>query len=251
MIDGRAMPRQTVILAAGNGLRLGGLSGHHPKPLLRVGGKPLIEHALAQAAAAGCLEAVVVVGSGAGQVEKALGGLQTRLELEVVLNPDYDLPNGVSLLAAEPHVEERFFLQMADHVFAQPVLGRLTQAAPHLDGEMRLLVDYEPQNLDEDDATKVRIDGNHIIDIGKSLRPYHAIDAGCFLLDRRVFGALRAAQGEEPPSVSAGMLRLAQAGELAPMRLTGVPWVDVDTPRDWERAEALLTGERRGTPARR
>jgi len=237
MPDGKPSPRQTVILAAGNGYRLGALGQDLPKPLLRVGGRPLIEHALGQAAAAGCEEAIVVLGHAADQIEGQLARIATPLRIQVVLNPEYHLPNGMSLLAAEPFAEERFFLQMADHVFNEPVLHRLTD--PSLDGAARLLVDHSPRDLDEADATKVRIREGRVTAIGKEVLPFDAVDAGCFLLDRRVFGALRAVQGEAA-SVSAGMEQLASARALAPIPLEGVIWVDVDTPSDWERAEALL-----------
>jgi MurNAc alpha-1-phosphate uridylyltransferase len=42
--------RQTVILAAGFGSRLSPARGELPKPLVRVAGKALIDHALGQAA---------------------------------------------------------------------------------------------------------------------------------------------------------------------------------------------------------
>lgn len=237
MPDGKLSPRQTVILAAGNGARLGALGHEIPKPLLQVGGRPLIEHALDQAAQAECEEAIVVLGHGADQLRGALAGLKTPLRILPVLNPDYHLPNGMSLLAAEPYADQRFFLQMADHVFNAPVLGRLTD--PSLDGVARLLVDHAPRDLDEADATKVRILEGRVTAIGKEVLPYDAVDAGCFLLDRRVFTALRAVSGESA-SVSAGMEQLAAVRALAPVPLQGVTWVDVDTQADWHRAEALL-----------
>jgi choline kinase len=237
MPDGTRSPRQTVILAAGNGQRLDVLGRNLPKPLLRVGGRPLIEHALDQAARAGCEEAVIVLGHQAKQLEEQLARIATPLRLRIAFNPQYDLPNGISLLAAESLIEERFFLQMADHVFSEPVLDRLTD--PSLDGAMRLLVDHSPRNLDEADATKVRISAGRVSAIGKEVLPYDAVDAGCFLLDRRVFAALHALSSEAA-SVSAGMEQLAAAGALAPIRLEGVVWVDVDTPADWARAEQLL-----------
>jgi choline kinase len=237
MPDGNQSPRQTVILAAGNGQRLGGLAQGLPKPLLVVGGRPLIEHALDQAVAAGCEEAVIVLGHQAEQLRGQLMRIDTPLRIRIALNPDYHQPNGMSLLAAEPLADERFFLQMADHVFSEPVLQRLTD--PSLDGAARLLVDFAPRDLDEADATKVRIREGRVTAIGKELAPYDAVDAGCFLLDRRVFAALRSVPGEGA-SVSAGMERLAGLKALAPVRLEGVTWVDVDTPADWDRAEALL-----------
>ena len=178
-----------------------------------------------------------MLGHGAGQLQEQLARIPTPLRIRIALNPNYHLPNGMSLLAAEPFAEERFFLQMADHVFSEPVLERLTD--PSQDGAARLLVDHSPRDLDEADATKVRIQEGRVTAIGKELVPYDAVDAGCFLLDRRVFQALHELSGETA-SVSAGMERLAVARALAPIRLEGVTWVDVDTPADWGRAEVLL-----------
>ncbi len=242
--------RQTVILAAGNGSRIG--SGRHelPKPLCKVGGQQLIDHALAQAAEVGCEEAVVVVGCGADLVREHLAQVDTPFDITVVHNAQYHDPNGLSLLAAEPHVSGRFFLQMADHLFGEPVLRFLADEQGEQDAPMRLLVDYNPPHLDEEDATKVRVSADRIVEIGKTVHPWDAVDAGFFLLDDRVFDALRAAGAGEQLSVSAGMRRVADAGYLAPVALNGVGWVDIDTPDDWARAEELLcslAGERSGS----
>ncbi|MBK9692420.1 MAG: NTP transferase domain-containing protein [Gemmatimonadetes bacterium] len=64
--------RQTVILAAGNGSRLSASRGNLPKPLVRVAGQALIEHALDQAAAAGVEEAIIVTGNAADQMRAHL-----------------------------------------------------------------------------------------------------------------------------------------------------------------------------------
>lgn len=239
MPDTPAATRQTIILAAGNGTRIQAGAPGVPKPLVRVGGRALIEHALQQAELAGCHSAVVVVGSQGDRIEQHLAQLATPLRLHVVHNPDFDLPNGVSLLAAEPWAEDRFFVQMADHVFLAPVLGLLDAAGPGAEEASRLLVDGAPQGLDEEDATKVQVRDGRIVAIGKAVSPWDAIDTGCFRLDHRVFTALRDAGRDGPPSLSAGMSRLAAAGLLAPVPLHGVAWADVDTPADRVRAEAL------------
>jgi choline kinase len=163
----------------------------------------------------------------------------TSLRLEVVHNAEFDLPNGVSLLAAERWAADRFFVQMADHVFLAPVLRYLEATGFPPDDAPRLLVDEAPQGLDEDDATKVRIRDGLITAIGKDVVPWDAIDTGCFRMDHRIFEALREAATSAPPSLSAGMARLASAGLLVPVPLPAVAWVDVDTPRDRVRAEGL------------
>ena len=235
--------RQTIILAAGSGRRLSGHRPGPPKPLLPIAGQALLERALDQAAAAGCTEAVVVVKHEAPAVEAFLEGLSSALRIQTVRNPD-DGPNGSSLLAARPLAADRFFLQMADHVFASPVLSRLGQLEPPHVG---VLVDRAPHGIDLDDATKVRLTEAQVTAIGKRIAPWDAVDAGCFVLAPVVFDALEEVGTTEPLTVSSGIRRLAAAGIMRAVDLDGVPWMDVDTPADQEMAERLLASQVAGS----
>ncbi len=231
--------RQTIILAAGNGRRISGDHADTPKPLIPVAGRPLIEHALGQAVSAGCEEAVVVVGKHADAVRGHLERIDVPLRLVFAYNPNPDSPNGRSLLTAEPHADPQFFLQMADHVFAQPVLRELE--SPDSPGDHpRLLVDAAPADWSLEDATKVRIQDGQITHIGKSVSPWDAVDAGYFVLDHRVFDALHTAAKHAEPSVSAGMRVVIASQGLRPVPLPDVPWIDVDNARDRDRAEEML-----------
>jgi 1L-myo-inositol 1-phosphate cytidylyltransferase len=231
---------QTVILAAGNGSRLSSGSKGVPKPLTRIGGIPLLAHALAHARAAGCVEAVIVVGYEGGRVMAAAEGMAAGISLRFVETPDHRAPNGLSLLAAEPLAHESFFLQMVDHLFGDVALTRLTER-PLASGEAgRVLVDGAPLGLDLDDATKVRIKGDRAVAIGKGLDPWDAIDAGCFVLTHDVFDALRRVGSSEPRTVSSGMRQLVERGALGLAHVDGIGWVDVDTPADMQIAERLI-----------
>jgi choline kinase len=79
-----------------------------------------------------------------------------------------------------------------------------------------------------------------ITSIGKELPRWDAVDTGCFLLDERVFKALREVKKREETSVTAGMQRLIAAGIFAGVELRDVTWVDVDTPLDREEAERVF-----------
>jgi choline kinase len=235
-------PRQTVILAAGFGQRLGSQDHGKPKPLMEVSSRPLIDYALSQAAAAGCREAIVVVGKSGDRVQAHLERTETPLDVRVAVNPDYHHPNGVSLLAAEPLIRGPFFLQMSDHLFGEAVLARLAAAGAAPEDSVRLLVDRSPVYSDDEDSTKVCLNGGRITSIGKELPRWDAVDTGYFLLHERVFDALREVGNPEETSVTAGMQRLITKGIFAGVELRDVTWVDVDTPLDREEAEKLFGG---------
>lgn len=235
-----------MILAAGNGSRLDARGEAVPKPLRLVGGRPLLAHALDQASAARCNEAIVIVGHRADEVRRFLGEIETPFRLRVVHNPRFDEPNGVSLLAAETSVAGGFFLQMTDHVFASPVLARL--AAAEVACEERLLVDRVPSAATLIDATKVRLDGSRVVAIGKRVDPWDAVDAGCFVLTPQIFPALRRIPEAEPKTVSAGMRQLIATASLVAVDVAGTPWIDVDTAGDLEIAERLVTAEKSLSP---
>ena len=67
-----------VILAAGKGTRM---KSKLPKVLHKVGGKPMVEHVLDAAEAAGCKDNVVVIGHGADLVREVIGS-RARIALQ-------------------------------------------------------------------------------------------------------------------------------------------------------------------------
>ena len=154
--------------------------------------------------------------------------------------PTPTLPNGVSLLAAEPRRGPHFFLQMVDHLFAGPGADEALAQPPSIAGREAACSSIAPRfHLDLDDATKVRLDGRSVRAIGKGLEPWDAIDAGCFLLTR-------------PCSMPSAPLRPTSRarcrGHAATGRgwpagtadVDGIDWIDVDTPSDLAIAERLI-----------
>ena len=99
---GRSRPfLSAVILAAGGSTRMG-----RPKQLLPLAGKPLLQHALDNAAASGLDEIVLVLGHAADQVRAALR-LPTRVPVRVVLNEGWEAGMSGSLRAGLRAADER------------------------------------------------------------------------------------------------------------------------------------------------
>jgi dTDP-glucose pyrophosphorylase len=65
---------KAIILAAGRGTRMGELTEDLPKPMLRLAGKPMIEHILGRLRGAGTTEVLMVTGYRAETIEEHLHG---------------------------------------------------------------------------------------------------------------------------------------------------------------------------------
>ena len=236
-----AAVKECLILAAGNGSRISALSRSNPKPLVPLLGAPLLEHIVLSSCAAGIEKFVIVVGYRADMirrwlVERPLGDVSITL----IENPEYHKANGVSALAAKEELKNSFLLLMADHIF-EPRTARALLRQPLAKDEVILGVDYNIDRIfDLDDATKVQVHGHHIVDIGKDLVRYDALDTGMFLCGPALFERLEAARKDGNCSLSDGMRRLAAERKLRAFDVGDGRWQDVDTPEAFAYTESIF-----------
>ena len=231
-----------LILAAGEGSRL--TSNGDLKPLFRVAGLPLLERAVVSAHRAGATDIHVVTGYRASEVEAFLSDLtqQRGIPVQPLRNPHWQDGNGRSVLCARDAFDEPFLLLMADHVLDERILHTLA-AEPLAPDELVLAVDSaidNNHNVDVADATRVRLHGARIDDIGKRIPRFDAYDTGAFLCSPRLFAALDESLRDGDSTLSGGVRRLAARGTARSVEINGHYWVDVDTPADAATARALL-----------
>jgi 1L-myo-inositol 1-phosphate cytidylyltransferase len=172
--------------------------------------------------------AVVVTGYGAEEVEAHLAGRRWPLYVETVRSPDWRLPNGVSVLAAEPALDGgEALLAMCDHLVAPALYARVASAGAG--GGVRLGVDRRlgGPHVDPADVTCVATQGDRIVAIGKGLSPHDAYDTGVFAVGPALFDALRR---EEAPSLTHGVRALSRLGCARVVDCGDLDWVDVDDP---------------------
>jgi len=231
--------KQCLILAAGNGTRMRPLSAGLPKPLVEFRGRPILEHVMLRAQEAGVEEFVIVVGYRGDLIRRRLESRWNgSATLTFVENGDYHKHNGISALKAKNAIDGNFLLLMADHLFEPETARRLLRQrlAPR---EVILAVDPKVDCIfDIDDATKVLRARDRIVDIGKEIADYDALDTGMFLCSPALFDDLEAASKDGNCSLSDGMLRLAHEGRLRAMEIGDAQWHDVDTPEALAYADA-------------
>jgi len=239
-----------LILAAGNGSRLIKASGGSPKPLVKLHGKSLLEHVILGAREAGIDRFVIVVGFGADAMRQWFAGRRLDgVSVSVVENVEYHKDNGVSVLKARDQIREPFLLLMADHIF-EPRTANALLAEPLMTDEVILAVDPKLDTIfDLDDATKVRRDGDHIVDIGKEIAEYDAFDTGMFLCSPALFDVLESVIKEGNCSLSDGMRVLGREGRFRAFDIEDAAWQDVDTPEALAYAESIFVQHFCRTPS--
>jgi choline kinase len=232
-----------LIIAAGQGTRLRELAAS--KPLAEIAGAPLIEHIVRLAAAGGATGFVVVTGYQPLPLEAALRDLAKRigLPIEIVRNEKWAKANGHSVLAAAPVLSEDFILLMSDHLFDPAILRRLI-AGRRPGARLTLGADFRitRADLDLDDATKLKLDGEgRITGIAKSLTDYDAVDTGLFVAGPELLNALaRSVVAGGVGSLSEGVQGLAAKGSAFAFGIGDGWWVDVDDAPAFHRAEREL-----------
>lgn len=105
-----------MVMAAGLGKRMRPLTAAQPKPLVRVAGKPLIDHALDKLAEAGIARAVVNVHYLADALEAYL---EERTSPAIVISDERAalLETGGGMIRALPELPDPFFCLNADNIW--------------------------------------------------------------------------------------------------------------------------------------
>lgn len=232
--------RKAVVLAAGKGERLvNGMS--FPKPMKEVAGVPLIVRILENLDRAGVEEVAVVVGHLGDVIRAGLERYGFDARIRFVENDEFHKPNGTSLLKAKAFIDEPTYLMMADHLWA-PELLHAVGNFPIASNEAVLGVDFDiPRCFDLDDATKVRLQGDRIVDIAKELPAYDALDTGVFRITPALIAELERVDGPNGCSLSQGVRALSEKGLMRAANVGHALWIDVDTPEAHAQATRLIS----------
>ena len=131
---------KAMILAAGEGRRMRPLTDVTPKPLLKVAGKPLIEHHIAGLSAAGFSEIVVNVSHLGQQLVEFLGdGSQWQVAISIS-SEQAPLETAGGIIQALPRLGDTPFLLVNGDVFTDYPFAQLREMAPDERGAHLVLV---------------------------------------------------------------------------------------------------------------
>ena len=235
------MIKQAVVLMAGIGSRLRSNHEPVPKPLIQIAGRAVFSYTLDALQQAGVENVYVVTGYNR---EPLLTGLKPlippNVSLRPIHNPEWNKQNGVSVLAAKPHLTSPFLLLMGDHLYGPAIVNLLIRESDV--NFLNVAVDRKINAIfDLDDAMKVKTNGDRVEAIGKVLEDFDAIDTGAFACPVSFFDYLERTRRDEDCSLADGVRAMAEAGKVRAIDIGDAWWQDIDTPEMLAAAEKGVT----------
>jgi mannose-1-phosphate guanylyltransferase len=222
---------QAVILAGGFGKRLAPLTSEVPKPLLPVGGRPILVRQIEWLRGFGVADVVLAVGYLKHKIFEALGDgrrLGVRIFYSVEEEP---LGTGGAIKNAEPFITEDVFVVLNGDVLTNLSLDKLVEALGDADGAIALVPLRSPYGIVEYDE-----DGYITHFREKPLLEGFYINAGVYALRRRVLAELPDRGNIEETLFP----RLAQRRRLKAVVYRDVFWKSVDSLKDLEEVDRFF-----------
>ncbi len=228
---------QAVILAAGRGKRMGDLTEGVPKPLLEVAGKTLLEHKL-DMLPYDVDEVVLIVGYMGGTIQKKFGGEYSGKHIYYVEQEKLDGTAG-ALWRAQSILRDEFLVLNGDDLYAKDDAVRCIA----IKGWTMLVKETD----DVRSGNVVIDDSGNVLDIqeGDIDGTRGLTNTGMFALDMRIFEypMVPKAEGSEEFGLPQTILSASKASGIPFSVVKATQWIQITSPEDIERAEALLKAE--------
>ena len=232
---------KAVVLAAGQGVRLQPLTLTRPKPMIKVGGKPILEHCLGALKSSGVDETVIVVHFMADAVRQYFGdGKKLGLKIEYVEQKAM-LGTGDAAAVAEPFMKDEFLLVYGDLLFTTDALKKVADlyhaekaAAAMAVVPVEKTESYGVVELQDEKQVK------RIVEKPKhGEAPSNLANAGIYAFNAEIFAKIReisaSSRGELEITDAISNL-LAEKKPVLAAKISSEDWFDVGRP--WDLLEA-------------
>ena len=223
--------RRAMVLAAGHGRRLAPLTDTLPKPLMRVAGRPMLDHVLAFLRAGGIEDVVINLHHLGDRIEETIGdgrahGLRVRYSRESVIRD-----TGGGIKQAEPWLAGEPFVVANGDSLLDLALGDVLRFHRTRGGTATIVVRPDPEaarygllELDAGDRLR-RIIGLPAGALELPLRPF--MFPGLHVFEPEVFDWMDA--GESFSVTRVTYPRLLAAGRPIYGYVTDARWITIDT----------------------
>ena len=236
-----ASPTVAVILAAGQGVRLGNRSCQTPKGLLEIGGESLLERSVRQLLATGIRHVLVGTGHLAAHYVEHFADAPT---VTCVYNQEYStMGNAQTLYCMRDHVEGQDFLLLESDLLYER--RALTELCTHVDPDVILassLTESSDEVFIETDAC------GRLVNMSKNRGALSSVAGelvGISRISAKLFSRLcriwEGARGAEPTMSYEGLLvRAGHATAISVHVCDCLVWCEIDDEQHWRRANEYI-----------
>jgi len=241
---------KALMLAAGMGNRLSGRDEtHHPKCLLRFGGRTLLERHIENLRGAGIDGLVMVVGYRSNEIEAEIDRLGATDFVEFVVNPRYREGSVVSLWTGRDALTAGapVVFMDADVLYDPAILQAL------IEGPGSTCFPFDTGFEDGDEPVKFCLRGTRPVEFRKAVPNQDYDTVGEWVgfirlapdfasaLAERVDTYVRDGRLAEPYEEAVRDLLLSDLGDtVGAVDIAGKPWIEIDFPEDVARAETRI-----------
>jgi UDP-N-acetylglucosamine diphosphorylase / glucose-1-phosphate thymidylyltransferase / UDP-N-acetylgalactosamine diphosphorylase / glucosamine-1-phosphate N-acetyltransferase / galactosamine-1-phosphate N-acetyltransferase len=224
---------QCVILAAGKGTRLRPLTENCPKPLVKVHGKPLLDH-IAEAVPSSVDEFIIVTGYLGHMIRDYCGEIFHGRKVTYVEQVEQN-GTAMALWLCKDLIKGRFLFLFADDIHGKEDLARATSYT-------RALLVASVTNPEKFGIVVRNPDGTLGLMIEKPEHaPSNCASTGAMVLDDHIFEFEPQTPVKNEYYLTEVIERYAQEYPIAVVEQN--KWIPIGTPEDIERAQIILTLE--------
>lgn len=229
-LDIKVRTNPVVIMAGGKGARLAELTRDTPKPMLKVGSRPILDTIVGNLAAQGFRHFWLAVNYKADQIEDHFGD-GSALDIDIRYLRE-DKPLGTcGALGLLPRPDEPFVVTNGD-VLAKADYSHVLDSHLQSDAQATVVVrDYQMQVP----FGVINTDGGHVTRIDEKPTQNYTISAGVYVLSPEVLDLVPADSFYDMPDLIADMI--ARGQRVRQQRAEGY-WMDIGQAPDYAQANA-------------
>ncbi len=233
---------KAVILAGGKGTRLRPLTYAIPKPLLPVGGKPVIEYVIENLKGIPDLEGIYVgVSHQKELIERYFNHVDYGVPIETISTLCWETGGDLKCIVNEEGIEGRVVVAYGDNVTKIDLSGMLT--AHEKNGFLGTVALFEVPDEDVERFGIAKLDGNKISEFiekpKKEDAPSNLANAGYYVLEPGALDML----GYEKNKVEYSLFpKLAEMGKLGAYSTKLPYWLDIGTTESYRKANRMMEG---------
>ncbi len=234
---------KAVVLAAGEGTRLKPITLTRPKHLIRVGGKPLLEHCLNALKAAGIEETLIVIHYMGDAIRTYFGdGKNFGLRISYVEQKEV-LGTGNAVSIAEPYVKEDFVLVYGDLLFSVDALKKVVAIHEREKpaATMAVVPVEKPENYGIVELENSRVK-NIIEKPSRDKAPTNLANAGIYVFSTEIFEKIKqtkaSVRGEW--EITDAISLLLKEKTVLGVEISKDEWLDIGRPWDLLKANRWI-----------